>query len=118
VLAFSLAALVAFYRGTEIVDGALQGDRSGIPYAIRDDLPVLEEFARLWKAFDGSEAGARKLMEAVLANEAWWGTDLRAVPGLSAACGADLADILRNGARAAMGRVALSATANSVPEPA
>jgi len=105
-LSFSLAALVAFYRGTKIVDGALQGDRNGSPYQIKDDLPVLEEFAKLWTAFDGSEEGARKLMDAVLGNEAWWGADLRKIPGLSASCGAGLADILKNGAKAAMARAA------------
>ncbi len=105
-LAFSLAALVAFYRGTKIVDGALQGDRAGSPYQIRDDLPVLEKFAALWSAFDGSDAGAKKLMDAVLSDEAWWGEDLRKIPGLSEACGAGLADILKNGAKAAMARVA------------
>jgi tagaturonate reductase len=105
-LAFSLAALVAFYRGTQIVDGALQGDRNGSAYQIRDDLPVLQEFAKLWTAYDGTDAGARTLMDAVLANEAWWGADLRKIPGLSEACGAGLVDILRNGAKAAMGRAA------------
>ncbi|MFA6505067.1 MAG: tagaturonate reductase [Treponemataceae bacterium] len=105
-LAFSLSALVAFYRGTKIVDGALQGDRNGVSYPIRDDLPVLETFAKLWTTYDNTDAGAKKLMDAVLANEAWWGDDLRKIPGLSDTCGAALVDILKNGAKAAVARAA------------
>lgn len=104
VLSFSLSALAAFYRGTEIVDGALQGRRGETRYPIKDDLPVLEEFARLWRAFDqeersvGRDAAAQTLMTAVLGNKAWWDADLNAIPGLTANCVAGLRSILSVGA--------------------
>ena len=44
-LTFSLAALMAFYTGTEIRDKALIGHRDGTEYQILDDAAVLEFFA-------------------------------------------------------------------------
>lgn len=85
VLAFSLAALAAFYRGSRIEGGALLCERptpgagrkgdppdargataaAGVPaapaptYQARDDLPVLERFLAIWRAAEASaEAGA------------------------------------------------------------
>ena len=43
-LAFSLAALMAFYTGTEIRGKALIGSRNGQEYEILDDMDVLEFF--------------------------------------------------------------------------
>lgn len=108
VLSFSLSALMAFYRGTEIAGGALQGKRGDASYPIKDDLPVLEEFARLWKAFaaeekaSGTAKAAETLARAVLGNKAWWDADLNAIPGLTANCSKGLLDILSKGARQAM----------------
>ncbi len=44
-LTFSFAALLAFYTGTEIKDGALIGDRNGSPYKVMDDDIVLKTAA-------------------------------------------------------------------------
>ena len=44
-LTFSIAALMAFYHGTEIRDKALIGHRDGQEYNIMDDKAVLEFFA-------------------------------------------------------------------------
>ena len=104
-LAFSLAALIAFYRGTEIKDAALIGWRSGREYLIKDDLPILQEFARLWQNFDGSLAGTAELVDAVLGQQAWWGSDLRSIPGLQAAVTRDLSLILDKGMKAALEQV-------------
>lgn len=101
-LAFGLAALVAFYRGTEVQDGALIGHRNGTEYRIQDDLSKLDAFAGLWSQFDESVAGIQKLTDAVLRRDDWWGKDLRQIPGLSKSVGDFLESILNRGIRASM----------------
>lgn len=101
-LTFSLAALLAFYRGTEIVDGALVGTRPGGPYAIKDDLPVLETFREQWHAYD-AHRDPRALVRTLLARPDFWGEDLSALSDLADAVGMHLARILDGGVRAALG---------------
>jgi tagaturonate reductase len=103
-LAFGLAALLAFYRGTEIKDAALIGLRNGKEYQIKDDLPILETFANLWQRFDGSAAGIAELVDAVFRQQEWWGKDLHTIPGLAAAVTRDLGFILDKGTKAALER--------------
>ena len=104
-LTFSLAALLAFYRGTEIRDGTLIGARPAGPYPIRDDLPVLQAFAACWQAYGGARDLARLCAE-ILGQTALWGEDLTAVPGLRAAVESNLSSILAAGVRGALGTVA------------
>ena len=99
-LTFSLAALLAFYRGTEIADGALQGARDGQPYPIKDDAPVLAEFAAAWTAF-AQDSDVQALVRRIL-GQPWWGQDLTAVRGLADAVAAYLHTILEKGMVAAM----------------
>jgi tagaturonate reductase len=101
-LTFALAALIVFYRGTSIVDGELIGDRDGRQYRVKDNLPILENMAECWSAFDGSAAGVRKLADDILRQAEWWGKDLREVPGLTEAIAQNLSQILTRGVRAAM----------------
>jgi tagaturonate reductase len=101
-LAFSLAALIAFYRGTEIRDDALIGLRNGKEYRIKDDRPILETFSGLWRRFDGSAAGVAELVADVLGKQEWWGKDLRSIPGLEASVTRDLGHILEKGMKAAL----------------
>ena len=61
-LTFALAALIAFYRGREIRDGALIGRRDGADYRIQDDAAVLDAFRDAWQA-----AGDRPSTDACLA---------------------------------------------------
>ncbi len=111
-LTFSLAALMAFYTGTEIRDGALIGHRAkgGVrtghlakdgqgaieEYPVRDDAAVLEFFA----AASGKEAA--EYAHEVLANRDFWGQDLSALPGVEEAVSGYLAEIRMLGMRAAM----------------
>ena len=60
-LTLALAALITFYRGTEVRDGALIGHRGGEEYRIQDSETILETFASLWSKFDGSSEGIRML---------------------------------------------------------
>lgn len=45
-LTFSIAALMSFYRSSELKDQALVGYRNGKEYRILDDMPVLEFFVK------------------------------------------------------------------------
>jgi len=99
-LTFSLAALITFYRGTRIIDGALIGHRGSEEYRVQDDPAVLETFVRLWSECDGSVAALRKLTNAVLEREDWWGSNLSLMSGLPQAVSAHVESILRRGMRA------------------
>ncbi len=104
-LTFALAALITFYRGTEVRDGALIGHRGGEEYCIQDGQSILETFARLWSGFDGSGEGIRKLTESVLQREDWWGKDLRGLPGFPQAVSGYVESILNRGMRASLQQV-------------
>jgi tagaturonate reductase len=101
-LTFSLAGLIAFYRGTEIRDGALIGSREGGEYKILDDPAVLEVFSRAWSAFDSTLAGAESLVTNVLSRQVIWQRDLNVLPGLARAVAADLCQISTRGPLQAM----------------
>ena len=105
-LTLGLASLIAFYRGTEIKDGALIGKRNGIEYQIKDNPEILQAFAELWKGFDGSEAAVKKIADTVLGKSEWWGRDLRTIAGLTDAIVADLLAIESKGAAAVIASVA------------
>ncbi len=98
-LTFSLAALMAFYCGTEIRDKALIGHRGAKEYRIMDDLAVLEFFR------DNCEKETGEFVSAFLGREDFWGQDLNEVKGLAEAVGKYLADIKANGMRAALCKV-------------
>lgn len=84
VLSFSLAALFAFYRGTEIRGNALIGTRpAGNEYNISDDQPVLELFQSLWSNCDGSRACVGQLVNTLLARTDMWGQNLNEVAGFA-----------------------------------
>lgn len=95
-LTFSLAALMAFYTGTEIRDKALIGHRDGEEYQILDDAYVLEFFA------ENSSKDAAEYTHAVLSNESFWGQDLTKHAGAEAAVAGYMADIRALGMRGAM----------------
>lgn len=98
-LAFSLAALMAFYHGTEIHDKALIGHRDGQEYNILDDMAVLEFFR------DNCEKDTKTFVTAFLGNESFFGQDLNQVAGLTDAVSGYLDDIKTNGIRAAVCRI-------------
>ena len=95
-LTFSLAALMAFYTGTEIRDKALIGHRDGAEYQILDDAAVLEFFA------ENSSKDAAEYTHAVLSNEHFWGEDLTKLAGVEEAVTVYMEDIRALGMRAAM----------------
>lgn len=97
-LTFSIAALMAFYTGSEIRDKALIGHRNGQEYNIMDDMAVLEFFR------DYSGKDTKIFVDAYLSNENFHGQDLTKVEGLSDAVASYLDDIKENGMRAALCR--------------
>lgn len=92
-LTFSLAALMAFYKGTEIRDKALIGHRDGQEYNIMDDMAVLEFFAA------NSEKPAKEFAAAFLSNEDFFGQDLTKIGGLVDTIAGYLDEIAAKGMR-------------------
>ncbi len=98
-LTFSLAALMAFYTGSEIRDKALIGHRDGAEYQILDDAAVLEFFAA------NSGKDAKEYAHLVLSNESFWGQDLSKLAGVEGAVTAYVAEIRELGMRKAMEKI-------------
>ena len=92
-LTFSLAALRAVYKGTEIRDKALIGHRNGQEYRIMDDMPVLEFFAA------NSGKPSAQLAQSFLGNEEFFGQDLTRIEGLVEEVAAYLDEIADQGMR-------------------
>lgn len=95
-LTFSIAALMAFYTGSEIRDKALIGHRGAEEYQILDDMAVLEFFAA------NSSKESAEYAKAVLSNVDFWGQDLSEIDGLEAAITEYVASIRAIGMRATM----------------
>ena len=98
-MTFSIAALMAFYTGSEIRDGVLIGNRNGEEYNVKDDMPVLEFFR------DNSSKATAEFVSAYLGREDFHGQDLNKVPGLTEAVTNYLDDIKTNGMRAALCKI-------------
>jgi tagaturonate reductase len=96
VLTFSLAALLAFYRGTEVRDGGLHAARAAGQYTVRDEPEVLAACAEAWRAFE-SHRSPEAVCRGLLARADFWGEDLAARSLLVDVVSAHLADILRGG---------------------
>lgn len=78
ILTFSFAAYLAFYKGTEIKDGALIGHRGNEEYPIKDSPSVLEFYKDAWTGIDVSDKAAiADLVNKVCSNKDFWlGSDL------------------------------------------
>ena len=92
-LTFSLAALMAFYKGTEIRDKALIGHRDGQEYNIMDDMAVLEFFAA------NSEKSSKEFAQNFLGNADFFGQDLTEIEGLVDTVAGYLDEIAAKGMR-------------------
>ncbi|MFT3736526.1 MAG: tagaturonate reductase [Rhodocyclaceae bacterium] len=99
-LAFSLAALLAFYHG-QSGEGAYTGERNGQPYPIKDNAEVLAIMAEAWRNWQpGSDVGL--LVKHLLGDERLWGEDLTVLGDLAAQVTAALGRIKAEGVRAAL----------------
>jgi tagaturonate reductase len=86
-LLFSLASLIAFYKG----------DRYGSPIALKDDQTILDFFKNSWSTNNFVEVA-----EAVLSNTNFWGVDLTAIDGLQEEVTIHLESILMDGMKTAL----------------
>ncbi len=86
-LLFSLAALIAFYRG----------DRNGVNFPLKDDQSVLDFFADQWGASD-----VKAVTKATLQNVEFWGIDLTQFSGLLENVTSSLIAITKNGMKEAL----------------
>lgn len=77
VLAFSLAALLRFYRLTVDADGKASGSYNGITWPVSDSEDVIRFFAGI------SGEPVAEYVRKALANTAFWEMDLNTVPGLT-----------------------------------
>ncbi len=107
ILTFSLASLIAFYRGEEIKENYLSGERNGVEYKICDDMPILETFRDCWERFDGTKAGIDAIAQRILSMADWWGSDLNEMEGLPKQVSEYLFDIITNGMEAALKKVVI-----------
>lgn len=95
-LTFSLAALLAFYTGTEVKDGVLVGHRGDNTYEIKDNQDILEFFAAK------STGDIAEFVSECLSNDEFWGQDLTKVSGMKDAVVGYLKDIRSVGVRQAI----------------
>lgn len=97
-LSFSLAALLAFYRGSFAANGEYEGRREKGAYPIKDNADILAVINAAWS---GATDVAR-VAATLLADTRLWGEDLTKVPGLAEQTAASLARIDAVGVKAAM----------------
>jgi tagaturonate reductase len=105
VLCFSLAALIAFYRGvyTDGEEKKMTGTRTFSlvqDYPINDGDDILRRFAAWYQ-----EKNVEDVVHAVLTAVDWWGADLSGIPGLEARVTAHLEGIQKDGIRAEIEKV-------------
>ncbi|NIJ45889.1 tagaturonate reductase [Wenyingzhuangia heitensis] len=86
-LLFSLASLIAFYKG----------DRNGEEIALKDDQSALDFFKAQW-----ATGNVPAIVKATLSNTDFWGTDLTALEGVEAAVTSHLEGIVANGVKASL----------------
>lgn len=70
---FSLAALIAFYKG----------ERGAEKINLADDQKFLDLFKELWASYDGTKAGCKKIVTAVLDMEGHWEVNLNKYEGVN-----------------------------------
>lgn len=99
-LSFSLAALIQFYSGKEMKDGALIGFRGEEAYKILDDEFVLKFFE------ENSTKTKEELTTLCLGNTAFWGIDLNEYEGLTSLVTNYLIEIEKLGMREVVMRLA------------
>lgn len=95
-LTFSFAALLKFDSSERLENGALIGERDGVPYRILDDASVLSFFR------ESSGLPEGELARKAAGRADFWGGDLSLLPGFCGLVSEDLALIREKGMREAM----------------
>ena len=96
---FSLAALIAFYKGERVVNGVKEEIK------LQDDAWALDFFKAEWANFDGSKEACAKIVKDFLGLEKHWELDLNKVEGVTEYVTNALYEIETNGMRQAIKNV-------------
>lgn len=91
-LVFSLAAMIAYFKG----------EKEGNPYKVQDDQWILDFYKEAWAECDGRPISIYKLVEKVLNLDKVWKRDLNKVPNLTITTSHYLFLIEQVGMKAAM----------------
>jgi tagaturonate reductase len=107
VLTFSLSALIAFYKGTDINGNLLKGRRNtgpdgGNDYKISDDKQVIELFYKIWNQYNSGNIKINELCSDVLSREDIWGLNLNTIPGFTNIITGYLQKIISDGMEASL----------------
>ncbi|NEU32261.1 tagaturonate reductase [bacterium LRH843] len=81
-IAFSLAALIVYYRPVRMDGAFLVGKRGNDEYTIRDNKEVLHLFMDVWKTYDEDGKDTENLIFNVLKQTDLWGLDLNTIDHL------------------------------------
>ena len=104
-VACGFAALVAFYQGTEIRDGALIGSRNGEEYKIIDDAAVMEFCKENTAAYKSGAIDTLTYVTNMASKESFWGMDLTTLPGFAQAVASYIKEIEAIGAAAVISNI-------------
>lgn len=99
-LAFSLAALIAFYKCKAKDDGSYYGVANGAEYPVRDDKEIMEYFADAWERLEVDD-----LVREVLGKTEFWGEDLNDIRAFTEFVTNCLQFITENGMREAVKKI-------------
>lgn len=91
-LLFSLAALIAFYKGK----------RNGEAIKLDDDPEILNFFKSYWSQVNGSKESITRIVNSVLSNSNFWDQDLTKIEGFENEVISGLLSILKRGMRGAI----------------
>lgn len=91
-LLFSLAALIAFYKGK----------RNGNPIDLKDDEAILDFFRKQWDSYDNSTTTIEDIVKAVLSNTNFWEMNLTQYKGLTELVANNLTNIVNKGMKTAL----------------
>lgn len=89
---FSLAAMIAYYKG----------EINGKSYPVQDDQWIIDFYKEAWGACDGTEVSIQMLVEKVLKLDRVWKQDLNQVKGLADSISSSLSLIEKAGMREAL----------------
>lgn len=92
-ITFSLAALIAFYRGVRQPDTSTPSES----YTCQDSKEILTLFSDLWYQYNTGKLAVKDLVRAVLSYETIWQQDLNQIDGLTDTVTKYLESILEQG---------------------
>jgi len=95
-LLFSLAALIAFYRGKR---------DNGTAYQPKDNPEFIEMYSQLWSSYSGDKKSIDNIARTVLGMKEHWEADLNSIPGLTELVSRYLYNIVTNGINEAIKEV-------------